>query len=180
MHHEEKNEKCSSCDGGGCCSSQKEAEPKTGRRTFLGILVGAINVGLLAVIGGPVVGFLGSPLARKSKKEWIPIAHLAEIPQAGAVEITYSHKIQDGYHTVDRQYSVYLRRDGDKVICLDPACTHLGCRVNYQPERDRFLCPCHGGVFDKSGGVVSGPPPKELVRHDVKVEADRVWLMKEV
>lgn len=180
MDNEHKEGKCSSCSGGGCCSSEKEVKEKPGRRTFLGILVGAINVGLLAVIAGPVTGFLGAPLARRPRKEWIPIADFSEIPQEGAVEITYSHRIQDGYHQVDRMYSVYLRREGEGVVCLDPACTHLGCRVNYQADKDRFLCPCHGGVFDKSGGVVSGPPPKQLVRHDVKVEAGKVWLQKEV
>ncbi|MBN8690785.1 MAG: Rieske (2Fe-2S) protein [Armatimonadetes bacterium] len=151
-----------------------------GRRKMLGAIVAVINVGIVGAIVGPVMGFVTSPMNQRGKKGWVKIARIEEIPDGRATEIRYSMRTKDGYHVVDREYSIYVRRDGEQVMCIDPACTHLGCRVEYQVDRDRFLCPCHGGVFDKHGGVVSGPPPKGLIRHLVKVEGGNILLHREV
>jgi menaquinol-cytochrome c reductase iron-sulfur subunit len=37
-----------------------------------------------------------------------------------------------------------------------------------------FICPCHGGVYYKDGAVASGPPPKALVRYQVRLNKDAV------
>jgi Rieske Fe-S protein len=55
-------------------------------------------------------------------------------------------------------------------------CTHLSCRVRWVAERGQFFCPCHNGVFDKEGLVVSGPPPRPLDRYEVKVEGDQLFI----
>jgi cytochrome b6-f complex iron-sulfur subunit len=35
--------------------------------------------------------------------------------------------------------------------------------VQYEPDKDRIHCACHGGVYDAyTGKNVSGPPPKPL------------------
>ena len=39
-------------------------------------------------------------------------------------------------------------------------CTHLGCVPTR--EKDGWLCPCHGSVYDNSGRVMRGPAPKNL------------------
>lgn len=166
------------CDGN--CEKCQTESGNSSRRSFLGAAVAVINLGIITVIAGPVIGFVGAPLQHRAKRDWIRIAELVDLPDEGATEVTYSIRIADGYHVVDRQYSVYLRREGESVLCIDPACTHLGCRVTYQAEHDRFLCPCHGGVFDQRGKVVSGPPPRALETHQVKVEAGQVWLYREV
>jgi len=31
-----------------------------------------------------------------------------------------------------------------------------------------FMCPCHGGVYYNDGTVAAGPPPKPLIRYDVR------------
>ncbi|HMS55918.1 MAG TPA: Rieske (2Fe-2S) protein [Fimbriimonadaceae bacterium] len=173
-----KERTCECCKGLG--DPKTTDQPAPARRTILGVLVGLINVGIIGAIVGPVVRFVVAPMNNRASKGWVSVARLEDLPEGRATEIRYSMNVQDGYHKVNREYSVYLRRDGDKVICLDPACTHLGCRVDYQPDRDRFLCPCHGGVFDKDGLVVSGPPPKQLIRHAVKVEGGKVHINREV
>jgi cytochrome b6-f complex iron-sulfur subunit len=61
--------------------------------------------------------------------------------------------------------------DGAKSVhALSATCTHLGCQVRWDEESTKFRCPCHGGVFDKDGNVVEGPPPHALNRVEVKVE----------
>ena len=42
------------------------------------------------------------------------------------------------------------------------------------PDAERFMCPCHGGVYYKDGTVAAGPPPKPLVRYDVRIENGEV------
>jgi len=58
--------------------------------------------------------------------------------------------------------------EGLKAISTE--CTHLGCKVYYQPDKDRFFCPCHDGVFDLNGKVKSGPPPEDLKQYSVIVD----------
>lgn len=149
------------------------------RRKLLGIAVAAINLVLVGAIVGPVLGFIASPIRRKRKGEWVPILEEAGIAKGEVKEVAFTIKVQDGYHIVDRKYTVFLRRSDEGVVCIDPACTHLGCRVRYQSDRHRFLCPCHGGVFSEDGKVVSGPPPKPLETHRVKVESGKIWIYKE-
>lgn len=149
------------------------------RRKLLAWAVGLINGALLLAVLGPVVGFVASPLRQRRTGKWVPIANADEVPTDGMKEVTFSVRVEDGFMVADRKYTLYLRRNADEVVALDPACTHLGCRVRYQPDKDRFLCPCHGGVFDASGKVVSGPPPKPLQRPPVKVADGRIWVYRE-
>lgn len=58
-------------------------------------------------------------------------------------------------------------------------CSHLGCIVKWEPNKDRFYCPCHQGVFGKDGKVVSGPPPKPLEEYRVKEEGNLVFIYVE-
>jgi cytochrome b6-f complex iron-sulfur subunit len=53
-------------------------------------------------------------------------------------------------------------------------CTHLGCIVAWNEQRRQIDCPCHAGVFDISGRVVSGPPPRPLPENGVMVVNDEV------
>jgi Rieske Fe-S protein len=69
-----------------------------------------------------------------------------------------------------------LTQDGREFIAMSNICTHLGCRVRWIEDRDQFFCPCHNGIFDEQGSVVSGPAPKPLDRFEVKVEEEQLYL----
>ena len=77
-----------------------------------------------------------------------------------------------------RSYSIFLFRRGDRVIAYDPSCPHLGCHVEFKPRKKRFVCPCHGGVFDQEGERVSGPPPRGLSKVAARVENGKVLVRK--
>jgi Rieske Fe-S protein len=62
---------------------------------------------------------------------------------------------------------------------ISTTCTHLGCRVYWEPENNRFFCPCHDGVFDVNGNVTSGPPPAPLRQYKVEVESGAVYVVME-
>jgi cytochrome b6-f complex iron-sulfur subunit len=57
---------------------------------------------------------------------------------------------------------------------IDSTCTHLGCRTRFNPESRLIECPCHGGVYDPQGQVVSGPPPKPLAEIPARVDGGAV------
>lgn len=50
---------------------------------------------------------------------------------------------------------------------LSSICTHLKCTVNM--EGQRFVCPCHGSTYDRSGAVLVGPAEKPLPRYPATV-----------
>ncbi len=53
------------------------------------------------------------------------------------------------------------KKSGD-MVALSAVCTHLGCIVQWEREKQDFLCPCHGGRYTEDGIVISGPPPRPL------------------
>jgi Rieske Fe-S protein len=46
----------------------------------------------------------------------------------------------------------------EDFLALSSVCPHLGCRVHWEPQNDRFFCPCHLGTFDPEGRPTGGPP----------------------
>jgi hypothetical protein len=53
---------------------------------------------------------------------------------------------------------------------------HLGCPVRYVEASERFICPCHGGVYDFEGKVSGGPPVRPLDRFYSRVRNGNVEL----
>jgi Rieske Fe-S protein len=61
----------------------------------------------------------------------------------------------------------------EDFLALSSVCPHLGCRVHWEANNNRFFCPCHSGAFDKSGQPTEGPPKaanQSLVHYPLKVE----------
>ena len=155
------------------CNNCENNQPPT-RRSLLGWMVGIINLAVVAAVAGPVLGFVTSPLRRRAKKQWVGVLPDRELARGETREGRLAGRVLDGSSRKEHEYTVYLRRDTDKVVAFDPACTHLGCRVQYQGDKKRYLCPCHGGVFADDGAVVSGPPPKPLDQHPVRIENGQI------
>ena len=67
----------------------------------------------------------------------------------------------------------------EDFVALSSVCPHLGCQVHWEPQNDRFFCPCHNGVFDPQGAPVEGPPAtanQHLVRFPLKVEEGLLYI----
>ena len=59
--------------------------------------------------------------------------------------------------------SINVTRQGPEAtardfVALSSTCPHLGCRVHWEPQNNRYFCPCHNGVFDVAGVGIGGPP----------------------
>jgi len=59
-------------------------------------------------------------------------------------------------------------------IALSTRCMHLGCPVRYVDASRRFICPCHGGVYDFTGSVQGGPPVRPLDHFYTRVRNGQV------
>jgi isorenieratene synthase len=57
----------------------------------------------------------------------------------------------------------------DEAISL--SCTHQGCTVQRQVD-GKFLCPCHGALYDGEGRVVAGPAKRDLPRFQIAQRAE--------
>lgn len=67
----------------------------------------------------------------------------------------------------------------DEFLALSSVCPHLGCRVHWEPQNNRFFCPCHLGAFDPEGRPTAGPPlaaNQALPEYPLKVENGLLYI----
>jgi ubiquinol-cytochrome c reductase iron-sulfur subunit len=64
------------------------------------------------------------------------------------------------------------------MVCIG-LCTHLGCIPGYRPEKEDFLCACHGGMYDFTGMVTKAPPPRGLDIPPFKIDGNKLVLGEE-
>ena len=60
--------------------------------------------------------------------------------------------------------------EGD-IVAYSLLCTHKGCPVTFNAEREMLVCPCHWSSFDpaKSGRIIIGQASQPLPRIELKV-----------
>lgn len=161
------------------CGTDWKPGGEVKRRTFLGGAIAVIYGAITAAVVAPALGFVGAPLLKKKEDgHWLAVADLDELADGETKSVNYTVRVKDGYMEAKRSYSLYLHRKGNEVMGFDPSCPHLGCRVDFKASKDRYICPCHGGVFSNTGELVSGPPPHGLNKLTTKVEDGRIWLYR--
>lgn len=60
---------------------------------------------------------------------------------------------------------------------ISARCPHLGCTVDWQPQAQAFVCPCHGSRFDGQGQRTGGPASRNLTQITVTTRGDRIGLV---
>lgn len=135
-----------------------------GRRRFLSQAVmgfGALfGLGLLAM---RFAQFL-VPAPKPKRMEAVLIGSEAKVPLGEAVALD-----------LGGQKMMVLRTE-EGVVAFSRRCTDLGCLVSWNKERQQFLCPCHQGVFDKTGRNIAGPPPRPLDRMEVVKRGGQLYV----
>jgi nitrite reductase/ring-hydroxylating ferredoxin subunit len=138
------------------------------RRSALARLVIG-GFGALSVALAGLVGLVASPRAARTARRWRPVTTLFDLPPDAPLAAVIAERQADGWYQTRRQSIVFIDREGDGYRALSATCSHLGCRVKWDGATSQYLCPCHGGVYDREGRVVSGPPPAPLRRLPVRV-----------
>jgi cytochrome b6-f complex iron-sulfur subunit len=133
----------------------------TTRREFLQRLLAALGLTALASFFYPLVKYFSPPAEEPGARRLV--LSKKDIPSGEAKNIVFNNTP-----------GVLINRPDKGFIALSRVCTHLGCLVDYQKDKNRFLCPCHAGTYDLSGSVISGPPPKPLQKFPLKVEGDSI------
>jgi menaquinol-cytochrome c reductase iron-sulfur subunit len=149
------------------------------RRNFMQTAIWGIG-GLIGIVFGvSAVAYVVGPSLKKQQTEtWMRLGPTSKVELGIPTLFTFTIQTQTGWIENTDEISVYvLSTDGRTYIAMSNICTHLGCRVRWIAEQDQFFCPCHNGVFDISGNVVAGPPPRPLDRYDVKVENDQLYVL---
>ncbi|MGH2838689.1 MAG: ubiquinol-cytochrome c reductase iron-sulfur subunit [Thermoleophilaceae bacterium] len=157
-----------------------EGETVTRRRAFE---VGAQGVGGIAVAAFalPALGFALGPLF----EDQLPDRFQDVGPEDDFNLETYVPKVIAIVPEVGEagKSTIYVRRtdpsrdekNADQpYVAISTRCAHLGCPVRYVTASQRFICPCHGGVYGFQGEVTGGPPVRPLDRFYTKVERGRV------
>lgn len=148
------------------------------RRKFLALAIVAAGGLITAIYAIPGLAYLLAPALKKIESEtWIPLGPASKVEPGVPTLFRADVRRQTGWIVNEEQLTVYvLTDDGRNYVALSNVCTHLGCRVRWVEGEQQFFCPCHNGVFDKAGLVVSGPPPRPLDHYPVKVEDGQLYV----
>jgi len=137
--------------------------PAPGRRQILAAFVTAVTAGIGASLAAILGAFALKPSRAAASECWVHAGTLDDLTANVPVPHVVSVPRVDGWYRERARQMVFLVWDGNQqVTALSATCSHLGCQVAWNGETKQFKCPCHGGVYDVSGRVVSGPPPRPL------------------
>lgn len=148
------------------------------RRNFLQLI--SIGMALIggALVGIPMIGFLFSPLFKKTEQVWRPVGNVEKFKIGTTTSVIFTDSSPLPWAGVSARSAAWLRRvDEANFEAFSVNCTHLGCPVRWVQTADLFLCPCHGGVYNDEGQVVAGPPPLPLKKYPVRVQAGQVQIL---
>jgi menaquinol-cytochrome c reductase iron-sulfur subunit len=142
------------------------------RRRFMDLAANGAGAVAAMAFTLPALGFALGPLLSREPFDWQAVG----TPQ-DFTETTYSTKvitIVQGVGEAGNTIAYVRQRDPaidtepedqyNHWIALSSRCQHLGCPVRFVAAAARFICPCHGGVYDFRGLVAGGPPVKPLDR----------------
>ena len=160
-----------------------EGETVTRRRFMTGTanVAGAVAASAFLL---PALGFALGPVFEPHHQRWQQVGTLDEFPVTTYVPKVIT--IVDGIGQAGKT-TTYIRKrdpniDTDKpdkynqYIAISTRCMHLGCPVRFVEAAERFICPCHGGVYGFTGKVDGGPPVRPLDRFYTEVRGNELWL----
>jgi cytochrome b6-f complex iron-sulfur subunit len=163
-------------------------------RTLIGMAIGNVLARLTSLVAGAHAGGHANSPARKlrSRRSFTRNAALAATGivtaqiAGGFVYLLWPNKTSGfgakfpvaaasvppvngtPYKNTDGKFYVVHTEDG--VEALYWKCVHLGCTVPWIEGQHRFICPCHGSVYEYNGSRVSGPATRALDAMPVEVD----------
>jgi menaquinol-cytochrome c reductase iron-sulfur subunit len=160
-----------------------EGETITRRRFMTGTVhtTGAVAAAAFTL---PALGFALGPIFKSTPHRWEVVGNIYQFPDNNYVPvvITLTPNIGEaGKSTVYmRKFNPEIDTDAADVdshtpyIAISSRCAHVGCPVRWVDASERFICPCHGGVYDLLGRRVGGPPVRPLDRFYTRVNGENV------
>jgi Rieske Fe-S protein len=150
------------------------------RRRFMTATVHGAGALTAAAFSLPALAFAMGPLFSREPFSWQAIG-----PPSDFNQTTYSTKVLTIVQGIGEAGTsiAYVRTRNPAIdtekedqynhwIALSSRCMHLGCPVRYVQAAERFICPCHGGVYDFRGMVAGGPPVRPLDRFYTRLNSN--------
>jgi cytochrome b6-f complex iron-sulfur subunit len=141
-------------------------DPVQTRREFLNKLWKVLGVVAFVELTAVFFGYLFSG---KSDNESLKPKQLFD---AGNINAFQKNSV-----TIFRGGRFYLvRLDDGGFLALSLRCTHLGCSINWEEDKQRFICPCHASAFEINGNVQNPPAPSALDYFPVLIQNGKVMV----
>src|SRR5512142_507030 len=148
------------------------------RRRFMNVTAQGAGLITVAAFTLPSLGFALGPLFSRVPFEWQRIGVPSDFPND--TYVTKVLTIVPGIGEIGRSIA-YVRARNPAIdtepedqhnhfIAVSSRCAHLGCPVRFTAAAGRFICPCHGGVYDFRGIRTGGPPVRPLDRFYTRVK----------
>jgi menaquinol-cytochrome c reductase iron-sulfur subunit len=138
------------------------------RRDFIKGTTAAIGGFIVVALGIPAVAYLVDPATKSGgKQSSVIVGKLEDIPVGAPYPFSFTITKVNGWERTATTYGGYVLRsseDPNDILILSSRCTHLGCQVAWHEDKQAYVCPCHDASFNKTGGVIDGPPPRPLDR----------------
>jgi menaquinol-cytochrome c reductase iron-sulfur subunit len=142
------------------------------RRRLMNLWANGVGGVATAAFTLPALGFAIAPIFKRQQWSWQAIGSPSDFP-----DNTYATKVITIVAGIGEAGNsiAYVRARNPSIdtepedqynhwVALSSRCVHLGCPVRYVSAAQRFICPCHGGVYDFRGMVAGGPPVRPLDR----------------
>jgi menaquinol-cytochrome c reductase iron-sulfur subunit len=157
-----------------------EGETMTRRALFTGGVLAAGGIAT-AAIALPAIGFALGPVFEEEDFPWQDVGSPANFTEDDYTPVTFSmvNDVAEAGKTlayVRKRNPAIDRKLPEEYIAISTRCAHLGCPVRWVAPAQRFVCPCHGGVYDAEGQVEGGPPVRPLDRFKTRVQNGQVQI----
>ncbi len=150
------------------------------RRRFMTVSSQATGIVAAGAFVLPALGFAIGPIFKSTPHRWETVGTVDQFSDTNYVPEVIT--LQPGIGEAGKS-TVYIRKfnaaidldpydKGTPYIAISSRCAHLGCPVRWVDAAERFICPCHGGVYDLLGRRVGGPPVRPLDRFYTRVVDD--------
>jgi len=152
------------------------------RRRFMVVTANGAGGLAAASFALPALAFAIGPIFKSTPHHWETVGTVDQFPENNYVPVVVT--LTPGIGQAGKS-TVYMRKrnpaiDTDRYdrntryIAITSRCAHLGCPVRWVDAAERFICPCHGGVYNLLGVPVGGPPVRPLDRFYTRVVGEEV------
>lgn len=134
------------------------------RRQFLNYTLTGVGGFMAAGILMPMFRFSVDPLLKHdSSGDYVLTDLKMSDITTEPTRVSFSFEQKDAWYTSDVTNTAWVfKNDDGEILALSPVCTHLGCTVDWNTNKDfpnQFYCPCHQGRYKKDGTNIAGTPP---------------------
>jgi menaquinol-cytochrome c reductase iron-sulfur subunit len=163
---------------------KRMSKQRVSRRQFLNYTLTGVGGFMAAGMLMPMVRFAIDPvLAAEADGDFKATKQKVNEITEKPVRVDFTYEQKDAWYTSDVTQTAWVYKDDKgEIVALSPVCKHLGCTVNWDGDKsqpNKFYCPCHGGLYEKSGKNVPGTPPTApLDSYPVKEKDGLLYLGK--